>query len=54
MDHYNTIEIIFKDGHSVTWRADGYAYDGRVFIVRENGSWVRIYNIDNVISVVVK
>ena len=56
---YNTIEITFKNGHSAMWEADkgewdDYAYDGKVFIIKKGCSWVGIYNMDSVISVVVK
>ena len=59
MDHYNTIEVTFKSGHSATWSAeqgewDDYSYDGKAFIIKRNGAWVGIYNMDSVISVVVK
>lgn len=56
---YNTIEVTFKNGHSAMWETgkgewDDYAYDGKVFIIKKGGSWVGIYNMDSVISVVVK
>lgn len=59
MNNYNTIEITFKNGHSAVWEAnkgewDDYAYDGKVFIIKKGDSWVGIYNMDHVISVVVK
>lgn len=59
MNNYNTIEITFKDGHYAVWEAnkgewDDYAYDGKVFIVKKCDTWVGIYNMDSVISVVVK
>ena len=59
MEKYKTIEVAFKNGHSATWDAekgewDDYSYDGKVFISKKNGSWVGIYNMDSVISVVVK
>lgn len=59
MKGYNDIEISFKSGHSARWEADkgewdDYAYDGKVFIVKKGGAWVGIYNMDSVLSVVVK
>ena len=59
MKNYNTIKISFKDGHSAVWEADkgewdDYNYDGKVFIVKNGGSWVGIYNMDSVLSVVVE
>lgn len=59
MNNYNKIEISLVGGYSAVWEAekgewDDYAYDGMVFIVKKNGSWVGIYNMNHVISVVVK
>ncbi len=59
MKSYNIIEVTFSNGHSAIWEADkgewdDYAYDGKVFIIKKNGSWVGIYNMNHVISVVVK
>ena len=59
MKNYNTIEITFNSGHSAVWEADegewdDYAYDGKTFIVKKEGAWVGIYNMNHVISVVVK
>ena len=59
MKNYNTIEVTFKNGHSATLEAekgewDDYAYDGKVFIIKKDGAWVGIYNVDCIISVVVK
>jgi len=58
-NEFNTIEIAFKSGHSATWEAnkgewDDYAYDGKVFIIKKNNSWVGLYNMDSIISVVVR
>lgn len=57
--NYNTVEVTLKDGQSAIWEAekgdwDDYSYDGKVFIIKKDGAWVGIYNIDSVISVVVK
>lgn len=59
MDSHNIIEITFKNGHSAVWQADknewdDYVYDGSVFIIKKDGAWVGIYNIDHIISVIVK
>lgn len=59
MKKYNIIEVTFKNGHSAVWEADknewdDYAYDGSAFIIKKDGAWVGIYNMDSVISVVVK
>lgn len=59
MKTYNIIEVTLKNGHCSVWEADkaewdDYAYTGSAFIIKNNGCWVGIYNMDNVISVVVK
>lgn len=59
MKDYNTIEITFTNGHSAVWEAnkgewDDYAYDGKVLIIKKDGAWVGIYNMNHIISVVVK
>ncbi len=59
MKNYNIIEVTLKGGHSAVWESgkdewDDYAYDGKVLIIKKNGAWVGIYNMDSVISVVVK
>ena len=53
------IEIKFKSGHHniVTWSKDNYTdykYDGRCFIVIKNDQWIGIYNMDSIISIIVK
>lgn len=57
--NYNIIQVALKSGHSAVWEADkgewdDYAYDGKVIIIKKEGAWVGIYNMDNVISMVVK
>lgn len=57
--NYNTIEVTLKNRHTATWEAekgewDDYAYDGKVLIIKKDGAWIGIYNMDSVISVVVK
>lgn len=60
MNQYNnTIEISFKDGHVAVWEAskgewDDYSYNGAAFIVKKDGVWVGIYNMDVVHSIIVK
>ena len=59
MKSYKTIEVTFKNGHSSIWEADkgewdDYVYDGKAFIIKKDGAWVGIYNMDSVFSVVVK
>lgn len=59
MKKYNTIEICLNNGHSTIWEADkgewdDYAYDGGAFIIKKDGTWVGIYNMNHIVSVVVK
>jgi len=59
MKNYNTIEITLNNGHFAVWEADkgewdDYAYDGIAFIIKKDGAWVGIYNMNHVISVVVE
>ncbi len=59
MKNYNIIEVTFKSGYSAVWEAakdewDDYAYDGKTFIIKKDGAWVGIYNIDCIVSIVVK
>lgn len=51
------IKITFKNGNICTWGKDEYTdykYDGKCFIVIRDEQWVGIYNMDNIISVVIK
>ncbi len=53
----NKIHIVLKNGMSVVWESaewDDYSYDGKCFIIKKGGEWIGIYNMDAVISVVVK
>ena len=57
--NYNRIEITFKNGRTACWKADkgewdDYAYDGTAIIIKKNGAWVAIYNMDNVICLIMK
>ena len=59
MKNYNIIEVTFKNGRSAVWEAnkgewDDYAYDGSAFCIKKEGVLVGVYNMSNVISVVVK
>lgn len=59
MDKYNIIEVTLANRHTATWEADkgewdDYSYDGKAFIIKKNGSWVGMYNMNHVICVVVK
>ncbi len=59
MKQYNTIEISLKGGHTAIWEAskgewDDYSYNGSAFIVKKDGVWVGIYNMDVVHSIIVR
>jgi len=57
MKKFSTIEITFVNSHTAIWNVDewdDYAYDGKVLVIKKDGAWVGIYNMDSVISVVVK
>ena len=59
MKNYNVIEITFNNGQSAIWEAnkgewDDYSYDGMSFVIKKDGAWVGIYNMNHVISVGVK
>lgn len=51
------IKIVFRNGSVVKWKKKqwtDYKYDGRCFIVIKKEQWVGIYNMDNIISIIVK
>lgn len=57
--NYNTIEVSFKSGQSTIWKADNgdwddYDYDGKMFIIKKDGNWVGFYNIDSILSIILK
>lgn len=59
MTKYSNIEIVLKNGQFVCWEGDkkewdNYAYDGKCFIIKRNGTLVGIYNMDNIVCAVVK
>ena len=55
---YEKITIYFKDSSFMdVWTKeewDDYVYDGKYFIIKRNGQWVGMYNLDYVISIIVK
>lgn len=56
-DMYNSIEITFKSGDTVTYNSgewDDYSFDGKAVAVKKNGAWIGIYNFDNVFCVELK
>lgn len=51
------IKITMTNSKVVKWHKgefDDYMYDGKFFIVIRNGEWVGFYNLDHVISIIVK
>lgn len=51
------IKIVMTNGEEVKWTKeewDDYLYDEKYFIVKRNGQWVGMYNLDYVISIIVK
>ena len=51
------IKIVFKNGCIVKWKKKewtDYKYDGKLFIIIKDGEWVGFYNIDSIVSVIVK
>lgn len=51
------IKIVFKNGSTCKWKKKEYTdykYDGKCFIVIKDGRWIGFYNMDSVISIVVK
>lgn len=51
------IKIIFKNGAIVKWKRKewtDYKYDGKCFIIIRKEQWVGIYNMDSVVSIIVK
>jgi len=54
---YQTIIIAMKNSTQVVWEKaewDDYLYDGKYFIIKKNGVWVGFYNLDKVVSIVVR
>lgn len=54
---YELIKIIMSNGCEVKWtkdRWDDYKYDGKFFIIMKDGAWIGFYNLDKVISIIIK
>ncbi len=56
---YTTINVALKTGMTAVWDAekgewDDYSYDCGIFIIKKDGAWVGIYNMDVIASIVVK
>lgn len=51
------IKITMSNSQEVKWERteyDNYMYDGKFFIIIKNGEWIGFYNLNSVISIVVK
>lgn len=51
------IIITMANSQKVKWQKeeyDNYIYDGKFFIIVKNGEWIGFYNLDTVISIVIK
>lgn len=51
------IRIEMKNGKIVKWKKKEYTdykYDGKYFIIVKDGEWVGFYNLDCIISIMVK
>ncbi len=51
------IKIVFKNGCIAKWKKEqwtDYKYDGKCFIIIKGEQWVGIYNMDSVVSIIVK
>lgn len=53
----NLIKIVMTNSEEIKWTGDSwddYLYDGKFFIIKKDGAWVGMYNLDYVISIIVK
>ncbi len=51
------LKIIMNNSQEVKWQKeeyDNYMYDGKFFIIIKNGEWIGFYNLNAVVSIVVK
>lgn len=51
------IKVVFKNGSIAKWKKKEYTdykYDGKVFIIIKDEQWVGFYNMDSVVSVIIK
>ena len=56
---YKTIKVGLKSGMTAVWEAsrgewDDYMYIDNLFVIKKDGAWVGIYNMDTVASVIVQ
>ena len=51
------LKITMNNSQEVKWQKeeyDNYMYDGKFFIIIKNGEWIGFYNLNAVVSIVVK
>ena len=51
------LKIIMNNSQEVKWQKeeyDNYMYDGKFFIIIKNDVWIGFYNLNAVVSIVVK
>ncbi len=51
------LKIIMNNSQEVKWQKeeyDNYMYDGKFFIIIKNDEWIGFYNLNAVVSIVVK
>ncbi len=51
------VKIVFKNGCVVKWKEKEYTdykYDGKCFILIKKEKWAAFYNMDSVVSIIVK
>ena len=51
------IKIVMRNSDIVKWNKDewdDYKYDDKFFIIMKNGAWIGFYNLDFVISIIIK
>ena len=49
--------ISMKSGEPEVWtedKFDKYFYNEKFFIIEKNGSWVALYNLDEIVSIIIK
>lgn len=57
LEVYQVIKITMTNSKVVKWlkgEFDDYMYDGKFFIVIRNGEWIGFYNLEHVISIIIK
>ena len=51
------IKIVLKNGCVVKWTREEYSdykYDGKCFILIKDERWISFYNMDSVVSIIIK